>query len=146
MGFFIGFPLGQENLEKWELIFQSGKSQGILNRLEMSRKIGQNTGKVREFLTNVIYNFLLIFKWTVYDLLKWLNFVIKNKRLKKYWKNGKKIREVRKSGNHVYEKGSMRYWLLLIHLNLQRRNLHSPPVKFCKIYLNTLYRGKVIAK
>ena len=32
-----GFPLGLENLEnleKWEGIFQSGKSQGILNRLE----------------------------------------------------------------------------------------------------------------
>ena len=28
-----GFPLGLENLEKWEGIFQSGKSQGILNRL-----------------------------------------------------------------------------------------------------------------
>ena len=25
-----GFPLGLENLEKWEGIFQSGKSQGIL--------------------------------------------------------------------------------------------------------------------
>ena len=31
-----GFPLGPENLEKWEGIFQSGKSQGILNRLEKS--------------------------------------------------------------------------------------------------------------
>ena len=34
-----GFPLGLENLEKWEGIFQSGKSQGILNK---------QTGKVRE--------------------------------------------------------------------------------------------------
>ena len=33
-----------ENLEKWEGIFQSGKSQGILNRLEKSGKITQNTG------------------------------------------------------------------------------------------------------
>ena len=43
-----GFPLGLENLEnleKWEGIFQSGKSQGILNRLEKSGKITQNTGK-----------------------------------------------------------------------------------------------------
>ena len=31
--------------EKWEGIFQSGKSQGILNRLEKSGKITQNTGK-----------------------------------------------------------------------------------------------------
>ena len=42
-----GFPLGLENLEKWEGIFQSGKSQGILNRLEKSGKITQNTGKLR---------------------------------------------------------------------------------------------------
>ena len=42
-----GFPLGLENLEKWEGIFQSGKSQGILNRLEKSGKIIQNTGKLR---------------------------------------------------------------------------------------------------
>ena len=41
-----GFPLG---LEKWEGIFQSGKSQGILNRLETSGKTTQNTGKRREF-------------------------------------------------------------------------------------------------
>ena len=42
-----GFPLGLENLEKWEGIFQSGKSQGILNRLEKSGKTTQNTGKLR---------------------------------------------------------------------------------------------------
>ena len=51
---FSGFPLGLENLEKWEGIFQSGKSQGILNRLEKSGKITQNTGKVREFEINII--------------------------------------------------------------------------------------------
>ena len=52
-----GFPLGLENLEnleKWEGIFQSGKSQGILNRLEKSGKITQNTGKLREFEMNII--------------------------------------------------------------------------------------------
>ena len=49
-----GFPLGLENLEKWEGIFQSGKSQGILNRLEKSEKITQNTGKLREFEINII--------------------------------------------------------------------------------------------
>ena len=42
-----GFPLGLENLGKWEGIFQSGKSQGILNRLEKSGKTTQNTGKLR---------------------------------------------------------------------------------------------------
>ena len=52
-----GFPLGLENLEnleKWEGIFQSGKSQGILNRLEKSGKITQNTGKLGEFEINII--------------------------------------------------------------------------------------------
>ena len=49
-----GFPLGLENLEKWAGIFRSGKSQGILTRLEKSGKITQNTGKLREFQTNII--------------------------------------------------------------------------------------------
>ena len=43
---FSGFPLG---FGKWEGIFQSGESQGILTRLEKSGKITQNTGKLREF-------------------------------------------------------------------------------------------------
>ena len=54
---YTGFPLGLENLEnleKWEGIFQSGKSQGILNRLEKSGKIAKNTGKLREFEINII--------------------------------------------------------------------------------------------
>ena len=60
-----GFPLGLENLEnleKWEGIFQSGKSQGILTRLEKSGKITQNTGKLREFQTNIICYFSVIAK------------------------------------------------------------------------------------
>ena len=47
-----GFPLGLENLEnleKWEGIFQSGKSQGILNRLEKS---GKSQGKSYKILEN----------------------------------------------------------------------------------------------
>ena len=48
------FQLGLENLEKWEGIFQSGKSQGILNRLEKSEKITQNTGKLGEFEIHII--------------------------------------------------------------------------------------------
>ena len=39
---YSGFPLGLENLEKWEGIFQSGKSQWILNRLEKSGKKSGN--------------------------------------------------------------------------------------------------------
>ena len=49
---FAGFPLGLENLEnleKWEGIFQSGKSQGILNRLEKS---GKSQGKSYKILEN----------------------------------------------------------------------------------------------
>ena len=49
---FAGFPLRQENLEnleKWEGIFQSGKSQGILNRLEKS---GKSQGKPHKILEN----------------------------------------------------------------------------------------------
>ena len=45
-----GFPLGLENLEKWEGIFQSGKSQGILNRLENS---GKSQGKSHKILENL---------------------------------------------------------------------------------------------
>ena len=44
------FPLGlknMENLEKREGIFQSGKSQQILIRLEKSENFTQNTGKIR---------------------------------------------------------------------------------------------------
>ena len=39
------FPLG---LEKQESIFQSGKSKGILLRLEKSGNFTQNTGKIRK--------------------------------------------------------------------------------------------------
>ena len=49
-----GFPLGLKNLEKLEGIFQSGKSQGILKRLEKSGKITQNTGKLSEIEINII--------------------------------------------------------------------------------------------
>ena len=55
-----GFSLGLENLEnleKWEGIFQSGKSRGILNTLEKSGKITQYTGKLKEFEINIIYIF-----------------------------------------------------------------------------------------
>ena len=42
------FPRGLEigeNLGKWEGIFQSGKSPGILSKLEKSGNFTQNTGK-----------------------------------------------------------------------------------------------------
>ena len=40
----LGFSRRLENMEKWKGIFQSEKSQGILNRLENSGKITQKTG------------------------------------------------------------------------------------------------------
>ena len=55
-------PTVLQILGKWKGIFQLGKSQEILNRLEKSSKISQNTGKVREFHTNIVYYFLVIFK------------------------------------------------------------------------------------
>ena len=60
-----GFPLrleNLENLEKWEGIFQSGKSQGILTRLEKSgksqgksHKILENSGNFRQILFVIFY-------------------------------------------------------------------------------------------
>ena len=47
---------GKPGKEKGEGIFQSGKSQGILNRPEV-RENHTNTGKVREFQKNVICYF-----------------------------------------------------------------------------------------
>ena len=70
------FPLGLENLEKWEGIFQSGKSQGILNRLEKSGKNHTKHWKTQGILNKYYLIFLMIFKWTVYYLLKWIKFSV----------------------------------------------------------------------
>ena len=40
-----GVAIWTDNLEKWEDIFQSGKSRGILNRLETSGKAKENHTK-----------------------------------------------------------------------------------------------------
>ena len=76
-----GFPLGLENLEnlgKWEGIFQSGKSQGILNRLEKSGKITKYWKTEINWYKYYLI-FLVIFKWTVHYLLKWIKFSFKKK-------------------------------------------------------------------
>ena len=44
------FPLELEDLEKWESIFQSAKSRGILLRLKRPGNFPQNTGKIRKKL------------------------------------------------------------------------------------------------
>ena len=83
-----GFPLRLENLEKWEGSFQSGKSQGILNRLEKSGKITKHTGKFREFQTNIVCYFLYLIELCII-CYNGLSFQSKKKHLKKYWQNGK---------------------------------------------------------
>ena len=91
-----GFPLRLENLEKWEGIFQSGN-------LEQTGKVRENHTKY--WKTQGIWDkyyliFLVIFKWTVYYLLKWIKFSVKkNKTLKKILEKWQKILE--KSGNFV---------------------------------------------
>ena len=54
---FAGFPLGLENLEKWEGISRSEKSQGFLNRLEKS---GDSQGKPHKILENKCYLLFLV--------------------------------------------------------------------------------------
>ena len=43
---------------KWEGIFQSGKSQGILSRLEKSENFTQNTRKIRKNYTGKLKKIL----------------------------------------------------------------------------------------
>ena len=56
-----GLYVVQGSHTDWKNFYQSGKSQGILCRLEKSGKFGQNTGKGRE-----ISIFCVIFNWTVF--------------------------------------------------------------------------------
>ena len=44
---------------------------------EKSGKTTPNTGKLREFQKKIICYFSMIFKWTVYYLLKWIKFSVK---------------------------------------------------------------------
>ena len=82
-----GFPVRLEKLEKWEGIFQSGKSQGILNRLEKSGKITQNTGKTSGNFRKMLCYFLMIFKNELCIIcLNGSSFQSKQQNIKKYWK------------------------------------------------------------
>ena len=86
------FPVREKSGNFWTLE-KPGKSHKIL----------ENSGYFRKRL----FAFLVIFKWTVYYLLKWRKFSVKKQNIKKYWKNGNKywksqgILSVWKSGNHV---------------------------------------------
>ena len=59
---YSGFPLGLEKLENLKKSRRHFPVREILNRLEKSGKITQNTGKLREFQTNIICYFSVIFK------------------------------------------------------------------------------------
>ena len=65
---------------KWEGIFQSGKSRGILSRLEKSGNFTQNTGKIGKIYTGKLKKIL--------------------ENCEKYWKSQGNL-SVRKSGNHA---------------------------------------------
>ena len=104
-----GFPLRLENLEKWEGIFQSGKSQGILTRLEKSgksqgksHKILENSGNFRQLLFVIFYWYLNEFVYYLANLIKFKNhWKILEKWEKILEKSGKSqgILSVQKSGN-----------------------------------------------
>ena len=87
------FPTGTGKPGKWEGAFQSRICQGILKRLEKLGKITQNTEKL--WISNI---FLVIFKWTMYYLLKWIRFsVLKKLNIEKLLAKWKTI--LKKSGN-----------------------------------------------
>ena len=66
------------------------KSQGKV------RENHTNTGKLRAFQKKLFVFFSMIFKWTVYYLLKCIKFLVrKNETLKKYWKMEKNTGKVR---------------------------------------------------
>ena len=54
-----------------------------LGNFEQTGKVRENHTKYWEFQTNIICHFLVIFKWPVHSLLKWIKFSVKNKTLKK---------------------------------------------------------------
>ena len=128
-----GFPLGLENLEnleKWEGIFQSGKSQGILMRLEKSGKSQGKSHKILENWGNFRQILFVIFQWQlnefVYYLLNLIKFSVKKpitekilENGKKYWKSQGKVREFCQSGKVGTLRGKNNWqYPVMIHFNL----------------------------
>ena len=67
-----GFPLGLENLEKWEGTFQSGN-------FEPTGKVSENHTKYwknEKFSDKYYLKFLVIFKLALYYLLKKIKFSV----------------------------------------------------------------------
>ena len=58
----------------WE---KSGNFEQTEKVSEKSGKITQNTGKLKRISEKFYLLFLVIFKWTVYYLLKWIKFSVK---------------------------------------------------------------------
>ena len=57
-----------------------GKVKEFWTDWKIQSKFAQKTRNVGEFQTNVVYYFLVIFKWNVYYLLKWIRFFSWKKR------------------------------------------------------------------
>ena len=95
---------------KWEGIFQSGKSQGILSRLEKSGNFTQNTGKIGKNYTGKLKRILekvreICQPVIVKTLQIWYHTLNKKRTLKNTGKLPKILESqgnlsVRKSGNH----------------------------------------------
>ena len=94
--------------KKWEGIFQSTKKSGNFEQTGKVRENHTKYLKTQETWDKYYLRFLVIFKWTLYYLLKWIKFSVKKtkhlKNTSKLEKNTGKVREilsVRKSGNPV---------------------------------------------
>ena len=99
------FPLGLENLENGKVFSSQGKVREFWTDWKSQGKFRENHTKYwkTEINWDKYYSiFLVIFKWTVHFLVKWIKFSVKkNKTLKKYWKmakNNGKVREFCQSG------------------------------------------------
>ena len=104
-------PHWLENVEKWEYIFQSGKSQEILNVLEKSGNFTQNAGKERKcyskywkcegILISFYFYFFSNILVGVYVLNNFLHLLKSLHKTLKIYSEGQGYLSVRKSGNHV---------------------------------------------
>ena len=81
------FPLRLENLENGKAFSSQGKVREVWTDWKSQEK-SHKILKTQEILEKYYLLFLVIFKWTVYYLLKWVKFSVwKNKTLKNYWKS-----------------------------------------------------------
>ena len=69
---FTGFPLGLENLEKMGRHFPVREKSGNFEQTGKVRENHTKYWKTQGILNKYYLIFLMIFKWTVYYLLKWI--------------------------------------------------------------------------